>query len=186
MLLWPRSWSCSPRCGWGTVGYQRMEMAELLLHPLVPALCPFGAQSTQKNLLLCRHAGSSACHSCSSLLHPSAADSSVLNHALRNLASLLLCTPASADEQTVPGWQQEPTHQRSPEPSRERKYREGSWETLLGGMWGNAFSDTHDISQLTSFYSLSAWKFPCMGKEHGNKFPSPKVHTLHSIYCPDQ
>lgn len=52
--------------GLETVGYQRMEMAELLLHPLLPALCPFGAQSTQKNLLLCRHAGSSACHSCSS------------------------------------------------------------------------------------------------------------------------
>lgn len=55
MLLWASSRGCSRDVGLGTMGYQRMEMAELLPRPLLPALCPFGAQSAQENLLLCRH-----------------------------------------------------------------------------------------------------------------------------------
>lgn len=38
-----------------------------------------------------------------------------------------------------------------------------------------------------AFYSLSAWKFPCMGRKHGYKFPSLSRKFIHFVpYCLDQ
>lgn len=147
MLLRPRgSWDE----GLVTVGYHRMKMAELLVHPLLPALSPFDAQSTQENFLLCRH-----------MLGALLVTAAAAHQLITPFCCWFLCAQKPGQPPPLCSclgrwadstwWQREPTRHRSSEPSRERKYREGSWETLLGGMWGNAFSKTHDISQLPSF-----------------------------------